>query len=141
MQVKEVMTREVEFIPAETTLKQAAEKMAALDIGFLPLGDAGSDRLIGVITDRDITVRAVAKGLDPDKTTVEQVRSEAVLYCYEGDDVDSAARSMHDKQVKRLIILNNPDEKRLCGVVTSGDLFRHDAHKAADYAESGIKAD
>lgn len=141
MKIKDVMTRDVEYIPTDTTLKQAAEKMAELDTGFLPLGNSDSDKLRGVITDRDITIRAIATGLDPNQTTVEQIKTDKVLYCFEDDDVDSAADSMHDQQVNRLIVLNNKEEKRLCGVITLGDIFRHNEEKAGNYAAKGIKSD
>ena len=141
MKVKDAMTKEVEYIPTSTTIRRAAEKMAKMDTGFLPLGNSDSDKLQGVVTDRDIVIRAVARGLDPDEATVEQVKTDKVLYCYEDDNIKKAAESMHDQQVSRLIVLNNKDEKRLCGVITLGDIVRHHEDKSAMRAESGIKSE
>lgn len=138
MQVKEAMTRYAEYIPVGSTLKEAAEKMRRLDCGFLPIGDPTEDRLQGVITDRDIVIRAVADGKDPGLTTVEQCKSDKVLYCFEGDDVEEAAQSMRDQHVYRLIVLDNPQDKRLCGVVSLGDLMRHNQEQIATQAAKSI---
>lgn len=139
MLVKELMTKNVDYIPMDTSLTQAAKKMEEMDYGFLPLGNPDKDELEGVVTDRDILVRAVARGLDPNSTKVEQIQTKNIFYCYKSDDVQSAAKYMHDLQIKRLVVLNNPQEKRPCGVITNGDLFRHDAADAGKYAECGIK--
>src|SRR5690625_287659 len=112
MKISEVMTRNAEYIPSSTTLEEAAVRMREVDSGFLPIGDSPDGRLQGVITDRDIVVRALAEGLDPADTTVEQVRSNKVLYCFQDDDLHSAADSMGQQQVYRLIVLDNPDDKR-----------------------------
>lgn len=141
MKIKQVMTKDVEYIPTDTTIKQAAEKMAEMDTGFLPLGNKDNDKLQGVVTDRDIVIRAVASGLDPNKATVEQVKTDKVLYCFEEDDVDVAAESMHDLQVSRLIVLNNKQDKRLCGIISLGDIYRHKDIEAGSRASSGIKSD
>lgn len=141
MQIKEIMTKDVKTIPTDTNLKDAAKKMAELDCGFLPLGDPGEDKLQGVVTDRDITVRAVAKGLDPKKTTVDQIKTDKVLYCFEEDDVQAAADSMNEQQVHRLIVLNNGKEKRLRGVITLGDIVRHNEDEAAMHAAKGITSE
>lgn len=86
MQVKDVMTREALYIPTGSTLRDAAEMMQQLNCGFLPIGDPSEDRLQGVVTDRDIVLRAVAAGKDPGATTVEEVKSDKVLCCFEGDN-------------------------------------------------------
>src|SRR5690625_3573174 len=85
MKISAVMTRNVEYIPSSTTLEEAAVRMRELDTGFLPVGDSPDGRLQGVITDRDIVARALAEGLDPADTTVEQVSSNQVLYCFQDD--------------------------------------------------------
>jgi len=84
MKISDIMTREVEYIRADTPLKQAAETMERLDTGFLPIGNSPQDKLLGVVTDRDITIRGVAKGLDPADTPVQRVITDKVLYCYDG---------------------------------------------------------
>jgi CBS domain-containing protein len=92
--------------------------MADLDVGALPVGE--NDRLVGMISDRDITVRAVAKGLDPDKTTVRNAMSEHIRYCFEDEDTHQIAHQMGQWQVRRLPVLNR--DKRLVGIVSLGDL-------------------
>jgi CBS domain-containing protein len=118
MQVKEVMTRGVECVSPDATLQEAARKMKDLDVGPLPICD--NDRLAGMVTDRDITVRAVAEGKDPRNTPVREVMTPGINYCFEDDDVASAARQMKEKQIRRLVVLNR--EKRLVGIVSLGDL-------------------
>jgi len=129
MQVQQIMSTRVEYIPADTTLAQAAKNMRDRDTGFLPIGDSPQGRLQGVITDRDITVRGVAAGKDPENTTVNQVKTDKVLYCFQDEDVNDVANNMQDQKVYRLIVLNNHDEKRLSGIVSLGDIVRHGSAK------------
>jgi CBS domain-containing protein len=118
MRVKEVMTGHAEYIPTTTTLKEAAQKMRDLDCGFLPIGNSRQDKLHGVVTDRDLTVRGIAEGLDPLKATVDEIKTSRVLYCFEDDDIEDAAKRMRDQQVHRLIVLNNRQDKKMCGIIT-----------------------
>ena len=118
MQVRDVMTHGVECIPPDATLQEAAQRMEALDVGPLPVSEDG--RLVGMLTDRDITVRATARGLDPKTTTVRQVLTPRVLYCFEDQDVEDAARLMEAQQVRRLVVLSG--DKWLVGIVSLGDL-------------------
>jgi CBS domain-containing protein len=118
MKVRELMTPEVEVIAPDDTLHTAAQMMADLDVGALPVGE--NDRLVGMISDRDITVRAVAKGCDPDKTTVRNAMSEHIRFCFEDDDTNEVANKMGQWQVRRLPVLNR--DKRLVGIVSLGDL-------------------
>ena len=118
MQVKEVMTRGVECVSPDATLQEAAHKMKDLDVGPLPVCDA--DRLAGMLTDRDIVVRAVAEGRDPRSARVREAMSEGIDYCFEDDDLEQAARLMRQRQVRRLVVLNR--DKRLVGIVSLGDL-------------------
>ena len=119
MQVKEVMTRGVECARPGTSLQEAARKMRDLDVGPLPVcGD--NNKLVGLLTDRDIVVRAVAEGKDPRTAKVRDAMTEGVCYCFEEDDVVDAARLMKDKQIRRLVVLNG--DKRLAGIVSLGDL-------------------
>jgi CBS domain-containing protein len=118
MQVNEVMTRDAECTGPNATLKEAAERMKALDVGSLPVCD--SDQLVGVLTDRDITVRSVAEGHDPRTDRVRDAMTPEVYYCFEDDDVTKAAELMREKQVRRLPVLNK--SKRLVGIVSLGDL-------------------
>lgn len=118
MQVKDVMTGEVRVIAPHSTLQEAADTMRALDVGFLPVCDG--ERLVGMVTDRDITVRATAAGSDIWETRVRDVMTQAVIYCYEDQDVAVAARLMKEKQVRRLVVLNR--DKRLVGVLSLDDV-------------------
>ncbi len=118
MNLKDVMTSHVEVIRPETTLEDAAKKMKDVDAGSMPVCDG--DRLVGMVTDRDITVRATAQGVDPKSMTVKEVMSPDVVYGFEEQDVADAARIMEDKQIRRLLVLNR--QKRLVGIVSLGDL-------------------
>ena len=140
MLVREAMTGHAEYIPSSTNLKQAAEKMRELDCGFLPLGDSPEGKLLGVITDRDIVIRGIAKGCDPLSTTVDSIKSDNVLYCFQDDNLAEAAHSMHDQQVYRLVVLNNKKDMKLCGVISLGDITRHHEFALAAEAVEGIVA-
>jgi CBS domain-containing protein len=118
MQVFEAMTPEVVSVLPDTTIVDAALVMKNLDIGPLPVVDAG--RLVGVITDRDITVRATAEGLDPLTTHVSDVMTREVVACREDDDVRHAAQLMQDVQLRRLLVVD--DSGNLTGIVSIGDL-------------------
>jgi CBS domain-containing protein len=118
MELKEIMTRGVDVIPPEATLKEAAEKMKNLDVGPLPVCDG--ERLVGMLTDRDITVRAVAAGRDPSMTKVCDVMTPEIVYCFEDQRVEEAAKLMEEKQIRRLPVLNR--NKWLVGIISLGDL-------------------
>jgi CBS domain-containing protein len=118
MQLKEVMTTNVQLTDPTAKLKEAAISMRDGDFGLLPVG--ANDRLVGTITDRDIAVRAVAEGKDPNTTTVGDVMSGGIHYCFEDQEVEEAARLMSEAQVRRLPVLNR--DKRLVGIVALADL-------------------
>jgi len=118
MQVFEAMTPDVVSVLPDTKLVDAALAMRNLDVGPLPVVDGG--RLVGVITDRDITVRATAEGRDPRLTTVEDVMTPEVVACREEDDVRVAARMMQDAQLRRLLVVD--ERGMLVGIVSLGDL-------------------
>ncbi len=120
MQIKDVMSRDVQVIPPDLPVKDAACKMRDFDTGFLPVGE--NDRLIGMITDRDIAVRAVAEGKDTRICQVRDAMTKEVVYCFEDQDTEDAADLMSDRQLHRLPILSR--DKRLVGVLSVGDLAR-----------------
>jgi CBS domain-containing protein len=121
------MTRDVRICTPGQTIREAARTMAEIDAGAMPVGE--NDRLIGMITDRDIAVRGVAQGKGPD-TPVREVMSSDVKYCYEDEDLEHVARNMADIKVRRLPVVNR--EKRLVGIVALGDLARaEDKHTVA----------
>jgi CBS domain-containing protein len=117
MQVSDVMTAGVQFIHPEQTISEAARVMAENDIGALPVGE--NDRLVGMVTDRDIVIRGLADGKGPD-TKVREVMSRDVKYCYEDEKVDHVAHNMGDIQVRRLPVMDR--DKRLVGIVAMADL-------------------
>jgi CBS domain-containing protein len=118
MKIREVMTEMVELVDPDTALHEAAQRMRDVGIGFLPVGV--DDRLVGTLTDRDITVRAVADGLDPKVARVREAMSRTLIYCFEDQDTSEAATLMAENKVRRLPVLNSA--KRLVGVVSIGDL-------------------
>jgi CBS domain-containing protein len=129
MQLKDIMTADPVSIRPEATLQEAARRMRDLDVGPLPvIGD--DQRLVGIITDRDITVRAIADGKDP-MTTVREAMTGEVIYGFEDQDVHEAARTMQERQIRRLLVLNR--DKRLVGIVSLGDL----AVKTGDRQKAG----
>jgi len=115
------MSREVTLLNPEQTICVAASLMAEIDAGALPVGE--NDRLVGMITDRDIVIRAVAQGRSAD-TKVADVMSKEVLYCFDTDEIDDVARNMGKARVRRLPVVNR--DKRLVGIVSLGDLARND---------------
>jgi len=118
MRLSEIMTREVEVVAPDAPIAEAARKMQELNVGSLPVCDG--QRLVGMVTDRDITVRATSGGRDPNATRVRDVMTGDVTYCYEDQDVSEAARLMEEQQIRRLVVLDR--NKRLAGIVSLGDL-------------------
>jgi len=116
--VKDVMTRHVEVVRPDAPLKDAAAKMADLDVGAIPVCDG--ERLVGMLTDRDITVRGVARGADPSSTPVRDVMTGSVRYVFEDEPVEQAMSTMRRSKIRRLPVLDA--NKRLAGIVALGDL-------------------
>ena len=117
MKVNEAMTRDVRVCDPGHSIRDCAKTMAEIDAGALPVGE--NDRLVGMITDRDIAIRAIAQGKGPD-TPVREVMSAEVKYCFEDEDLDHVAKNMGDIRVRRLPVVNR--EKRLVGIVSLGDV-------------------
>jgi CBS domain-containing protein len=118
MKVCEVMTRGAACTHPEATLQEAAERMKSLDVGALPV--CHNDKLVGMLTDRNIAIRSVAEGQDPWTDKVRDIMTPEVFYCFEDQDVSDVAELMQAKQVRRLPVLNR--DKRLVGIVSLGDL-------------------
>ena len=133
MKVSEVMTRDVQTIRPDQPVQQAASFMLSADAGSIPVTDG--DRLIGMITDRDIAVRGVAKGYGPD-TPVRELMTDDVICARHDDDVDDVASRMSEAQVRRLPVID--DKERLCGIVSLGDLSREADEDAASEALEGV---
>ena len=124
MRIQEIMSRSVQLTAPDTTIGEAARKMRDEGVGALPVGE--NDRLIGMVTDRDIVIRGVADGRD--RASVRDVMSKGIIYCYEDDDIAKAAESMSRHQVRRLPVINR--DKRLVGVIALADLGRKSSEQA-----------
>lgn len=118
MKIAEIIAEQPAWVSPETTVFDAARTMKLRDVGMLPVCDR--DRLVGTITDRDITIRVVANGWDCQRTLIGDVMSEDAIFCYDNQEAEEIAQLMHDHQVRRLPVLNC--EKRLVGIVSLGDL-------------------
>ena len=133
MQVKEVMTTDVELASPTQTIRQAALLMGKNDCGALPVAE--KDSLVGMITDRDIAIRAIAAGKGP-RTQVREIMSAEVLYCFEDQELDEVCRNISDIKVRRLPVMNR--EKRLVGILSLSDMARKG--NGADHTADALKA-
>ncbi|HEY0943478.1 MAG TPA: CBS domain-containing protein [Steroidobacter sp.] len=134
MKIRDAMTRDVCMVRPDQTIRDAAQLMAQMDIGSLPVQD--NDRLVGMITDRDIAVRAIAQGKGAD-ARVSDVMTSEIRYCYEDQDVEEVTRNMGEQRLRRLPVMNR--DKRLVGILSLGDLARDDqSQDEAGEALSGI---
>jgi CBS domain-containing protein len=132
MRVGEVMTRDVAVVSPYATLREAARRMDNLNVGALPVCDGR--RLVGIVTDRDIVVRATAAGAAPDLTRVHDVMTDDVMWCFEDDDVEEAEEEMARVQIRRLPVVDG--RKRLVGMLSLGDLATDRAPRADDTLRS-----
>lgn len=133
MNISDIMTRGVQTIKPGQSIHEAAALMARVDCGALFVND--NDHLAGVVTDRDITVRAVAEGL-PGDTKVSEIMSQGVRYCFEDEEVQHVAKNMADLQVRRLPVMNR--DKRLVGVVSLGNIASIDSNRASATVLHGV---
>jgi CBS domain-containing protein len=130
MQIQDVMTADVSFVKPDTSILEIARKMRDGDIGSTPVVD--DERLVGMVTDRDIVVRVIAEGGDVRTKTARDAMSPGVLYCYGDQSVESVLENMGDQQIRRLPVIDR--DKRLIGVVSLGDLALSGRRKAAGEA-------
>lgn len=133
MQVRDMMSADAQVANPQETIQQASRLMASIDAGFLPVGEDG--HLVGMITDRDIAVRAVALGRGPD-TPVRDVMTSDVKYCFMNQEIEDVTANMGEIQVRRLPVLDR--NKRLVGVISLGDIALASADGAAGEALAGI---
>ena len=133
VKVSEVMTRDVQTIRPDQKVQEAASFMLSADAGSIPVTDG--DRLIGMITDRDIAVRGVAKGYGPD-TPVRELMSDDIVCARIDDDCEEVASKMSEAQVRRLPVID--EQERLCGIVSLGDLARETDNDTAEQALEGV---
>lgn len=134
MKVTEFMSQDVETVSPDQPIREAAQFMLRADAGAMPVSDG--DRLIGMVTDRDIAVRGVAEGLGPD-TPVREVMTADLVYCFDDEEVEAVAMKMSDAQVRRMPVLSRGGEA-LVGIVSLGDISRSDQGEAASVALDGI---
>ena len=118
MIVKDIMTKNVKVIPQTATVRDAAKLMKDIDVGAIPVVE--DDRIIGIVTDRDIVLRSTAEGRNPNETRLEEVMTKEFFYCFEEDSVKEAAKVMREKQVRRLPVVNRLHE--LVGILSLGDI-------------------
>ena len=133
MKVCDAMSRDVQIASPKQSIRDAARIMAKIDAGALPVGE--NDRLVGVITDRDIAIRAVAEGKAP-TTKIRDVMSQEVLYCFDDQDLEEVAQNMGEMKIRRLPVVNR--DKRLVGIISLGDLARKEDAGTTGHAISEI---
>lgn len=132
MKVSDCMTRDVRVAAPSQSLRDAARLMAELDVGILPVGE--NDRLVGMVTDRDIAVRGVARGCGPD-AQVREVMTDSVKYCFEDQSLEEVSRNMGDVQVRRMPVVDR--QKRLVGILSLSDIANGDG--AIDEAGEALR--
>ena len=137
MLAKDIMSKKPTFLSPSATIKEAANEMLNHDFGFIPVGE--NDRLIGAVTDRDIVVKAVAEGKDPNKTTLKDVMSEGIQFCFETDDLEKITNKMEKLQIRRLVVLDK--DKRMTGIISLGDIVTKskDARISSELTEAVSK--
>ncbi len=118
MKVKKAMHKGAEWVAPDTPIAKIAKRMKDLDVGSIPVGE--NDRLIGMVTDRDITCRAVANGHDTAKLTARDVMTKGIFYCRDEEDLDDALRIMESKKIRRLPVID--EKKRMVGMLSLGDI-------------------
>jgi len=134
MKVKEMMHKGVEWVSPDTSITSIAKKMQQYDIGVIPVGE--NDRLVGMVTDRDITVRALANGRDISKLSARDVMTKGVIWCRDSDSAAEAARLMETKHIRRLPVMD--EKKRMVGMLSLGDLSHAASQKTAAEALKAV---
>lgn len=117
--IADVMTRDVQSVAPQETIRRAAEMMDELNVGSLPVCDG--QKLVGIVTDRDITVRATAAGKGPDEATVQDVMTDQIRWCFDDQEVDEVMQQMSDSQIRRVPVVDH-NTQQLIGIVSLGDL-------------------
>ena len=130
MKVKNAMHKGVTWVEPDTPVETLARLMREHDIGAIPIGE--NDRLIGMVTDRDIVCRCMAAGLDPKTAIARDVMTEGIIFCLDKQELDDAARVMEMKKVRRLPVING--KKRMVGMLSLGDVY----HKAPDHLSDEV---
>ena len=136
MKVKNAMHKGAEWVAPETPVAQIAKKMKELDVGSLPVGD--NDRLVGMVTDRDITCRAVANGHDISKVTARDVMTKGIFYCRDSEELDDALRIMETRKIRRLPVID--EKKRMVGMLSLGDVSHAASHELSGELCAAVSA-
>ena len=136
MKVKDAMHKGAEWVEPQTPVADIARRMRDLDIGAIPVGE--NDRLIGMVTDRDIACRGMANGADLGKLTARDVMSKGIFYCRDSEDLEDAMRIMEQKQVRRLPVIN--DRKRMVGMLSLGDIADAASHELSGEVIAAVSA-
>lgn len=136
MKVKNSMHKGAQWMSPDTPVKMLANAMLEQDIGAIPIGE--NDRLVGMVTDRDITVRAVANGKDVSKLTARDVMTDGIVWCRDSDDVTHAANLMQSNQIRRLPVIDK--NKRMVGILSLGDLSHAATDRTAALVAKGVSA-
>jgi CBS domain-containing protein len=136
MKVKDAMHKGVEWVAPSTTLIELAKRMRDLDIGAIPIGE--NDRLVGMVTDRDVVIRALAEGWDVTKQTARDVMSKGIVFCRDSEDLEDAVRIMELKRIRRLPVLD--ENKRMIGMLSLGDVSHSASHEISGEAAAAVSA-
>jgi CBS domain-containing protein len=136
MKVKDVMHKGAEWVAPQAALADVAQRMRDLDIGAIPVGE--NDRLIGMVTDRDIACRGVANSQDWTRLTARDVMSKGIIYCNDTEELEDALRIMEQKQVRRLPVIN--DQKRMVGMLSIGDIADAVPHELSGEVIAAVSA-
>jgi CBS domain-containing protein len=136
MKVKNAMHKGAEWVAPDTPVAQVAKKMRELDVGSIPVGE--NDRLIGMVTDRDITCRGVANGKDLSKLTARDVMTKGIVYCRDGEELDDALRIMESKKIRRLPVID--EKKRMVGMLSLGDVSHAASHELSGELMAAVSA-
>jgi CBS domain-containing protein len=136
MKVKQAMHKGVQWVGPDTSISQLATLMREHDIGSIPIGE--NDRLIGMVTDRDIVCRCIAAGLDPRTATARDVMTKGIVFCLDKQELDDAARLMEMKKVRRLPVING--KKRMIGMLSLGDVYHAASRPISEEAMQGVSA-
>jgi CBS domain-containing protein len=136
MKVKNAMHKGAEWVAPETPIAEVAKQMRELDVGSIPVGE--NDRLIGMVTDRDITCRAVANGRDLSKLTARDVMTKGIIYCRDAEELDDALRVMESKKVRRLPVID--EKKRMVGMLSLGDISHATSHELSGELMAAVSA-
>lgn len=136
MKVRDAMHGKVEWAQPTETVQSLAKRMRELDIGSIPIGE--NDRLIGMVTDRDIALRAVADGRDPALLTAREVMSKGIVYCRDDEDLEDAVRIMEQKQIRRLPVVD--EKKRMVGILSLGDISHSASRQLTGEVAAAVSA-